>query len=391
MLVEAVFWFHPLVWWISARLTEERERACDERVLELGSEPQVYAESILKTCEFCVESPLTCVSGVTGADLKKRIVRIMTELSPNELSFGKKILLAAFGVSLVVGSVVLGLVNAPRIRAQSTQTTTAPFPSFEVVSIKPNRSGETGRRWDMLRSSRVALTNVTTNDLIAMAYNLYDYQIWGGPSWVNSEKLNVDAREEDSVAQDLQKLPRDERLEKIRLMIQSLLADRFNLSVSHKTKDLPVYVLVIAKNGPKIQKSKPGDTYPNGIRIKGPNGSTYGAPILRVESSRVTGQGVPTESLARLISQQLRRTVVDKTGLRGDYDFTLQWTSDQSEAAMLKAADEAKPGSNSALPPEPAGPSIFTAIQEQLGLKLESTRGPVEIIVIDHIERPSEN
>ena len=81
MIVEAVFWFHPLVWWISARLMEERERACDEGVLELGSEPQVYAESILKTCEFCVESPLACVSGVTGADLKKRIVRIMTQLT----------------------------------------------------------------------------------------------------------------------------------------------------------------------------------------------------------------------------------------------------------------------------------------------------------------------
>ncbi len=92
MIVEAVFWFHPLVWWISARLMEERERACDEAVLELGSEPQVYAESILKTCEFCVESPLTCVSGVTGADLKKRIVRIMTGHMPNKLSFVRKLL-----------------------------------------------------------------------------------------------------------------------------------------------------------------------------------------------------------------------------------------------------------------------------------------------------------
>ncbi|MGO8790593.1 MAG: M56 family metallopeptidase [Terriglobia bacterium] len=96
MIVEAVFWFHPLVWWISARLMEERERACDEQVLELGSDRQVYADSILKTCEFCVESPLTCVCGVTGADLKKRIVRIMTEHMPNKLSLARMLLLGAW-------------------------------------------------------------------------------------------------------------------------------------------------------------------------------------------------------------------------------------------------------------------------------------------------------
>ena len=123
MVVEAIFWFHPLVWWLGARLVEERERACDEEVLELGSERQVYAESILKTCEFCVESPLACVSGVTGADLKKRIVRIMTERMANKLSFGRKLLLAAIGIAAVAGPVVFGLVNAPQIRAQSPPTT----------------------------------------------------------------------------------------------------------------------------------------------------------------------------------------------------------------------------------------------------------------------------
>ena len=142
MVVEAIFWFHPLVWWLGARLVEERERACDEEVLELGSERRVYAESILKTCEFCVESPLACVSGVTGADLKKRIVRIMTQRMANKLSFGRKLLLAAIGIAAVAGPVVFGLVNAPQVRAQSTQTTSAPLPSFEVASIKPNRSGD---------------------------------------------------------------------------------------------------------------------------------------------------------------------------------------------------------------------------------------------------------
>ncbi len=90
MVVQAIFWFHPLVWWLGSRLVEERERACDEEVLRLGNPPHLYAESILKVCEFCVESPLACVSGVTGADLKKRIVRIMTERMARKLDFGKK-------------------------------------------------------------------------------------------------------------------------------------------------------------------------------------------------------------------------------------------------------------------------------------------------------------
>src|SRR5271157_1575803 len=121
MVVEAIFWFHPLVWWLGARLVEERECACDEEVLESGSKRQVYAESILKACEFCVESPLACVSGVTGADLKKRIFRIMTQRMANKLSFGRKLVLAAFGIGVIAGPVVFGFVNVPQMRAQSTQ------------------------------------------------------------------------------------------------------------------------------------------------------------------------------------------------------------------------------------------------------------------------------
>jgi TonB family protein len=122
MLVEAIFWFHPLVWWLGARLVEECERACDEQVLQLGNQPQIYAESILKTCEFCVPSPLACVSGVTGADLKQRIVRIMTQGSADKLSFLRKLLLATIGIGAVAGPIVLGLMKAPLATAQSAQT-----------------------------------------------------------------------------------------------------------------------------------------------------------------------------------------------------------------------------------------------------------------------------
>jgi bla regulator protein blaR1 len=121
MVVEALFWFHPLVWWLGARLIEERERACDEEVLRLGNPPQIYAESILKTCEFCMGSPLACVSGVTGADLKQRIVRIMTPETAMKLTLTRKLFLGAMAIGALAGPILVGLVKAPLVHAQAPQ------------------------------------------------------------------------------------------------------------------------------------------------------------------------------------------------------------------------------------------------------------------------------
>jgi bla regulator protein blaR1 len=140
MVVEAIFWFHPLVWWLGARLVEEREQACDEAVLQQGNVPQVYAESILKTCQFSVASPLACVSGVTGGDLKKRIVRIMSPHSAATLSLPKKLLLAAIGIGSVVGPVVAGLVKAPLASAQSSQFNLGSQPAAFSAAQQPDAS-----------------------------------------------------------------------------------------------------------------------------------------------------------------------------------------------------------------------------------------------------------
>ncbi len=142
MVVEAIFWFHPLVWWLGARLVEERERACDEEVLRLGNPPQVYAESILKTCEFCVGSLPASVSGVTGADLKSRIVRIMTERVARELDFGKKLLFVAAALLTLAAPIVFGLQNAtPSAAAPEAKSTAVDAHAYDVASIKPNKSG----------------------------------------------------------------------------------------------------------------------------------------------------------------------------------------------------------------------------------------------------------
>jgi bla regulator protein blaR1 len=142
MLVESIFWFHPLVWWLGARLVDERERACDEAVLQLGNAPQIYAESILKTCQFSVASPLACVSGVTGGDLKQRIVRIMSPRSADKLGMLKKLLLTAIGIGAVAGPIVVGLVRAPRASAQSSPVSqdSQPAQQPEVILKAPYRN-----------------------------------------------------------------------------------------------------------------------------------------------------------------------------------------------------------------------------------------------------------
>jgi uncharacterized protein (TIGR03435 family) len=387
MVVEAIFWFHPLVWWLGTRLVEEREHACDEEVLQLGGEPHVYAESILKTCEFCLESPLACVSGITGAELKARIVRIMTQRAADKLSLGRKLLLTAVGIAVITGPVVFGLMNAPQIRAQATQTTAGPLPSFEVATVKLNRSGDRGFSIRM-PLGRFITTRTTTNFLIAYAYNVKDFQVSGGPGWTASEGYDIDAKVPDSITEEAFKVPFDQIKQQYLLMVQALLADRFKLRLGHETKDLPVLALVVAKNGIKIREAKPGDTYPNGIKDR--DGHAIGR-TWRMARGQFIGQGLSIDSLVGVLSQYLGRPVLNQTGLKGDYDFTLQWTPDQDEGSMLKGPPGGAPPPDNGPPPDSSGPSIFTAIQEQLGLKLVSTKGPVDILVIDHIERPTEN
>jgi bla regulator protein BlaR1 len=384
MLVVATFSFHPAVWWIRARLLEERERACDEAVLQSGNEAEVYAEGILSVCRFYVESPLECASGISGSDLKTRIARIMTQAFARRLTLSRKILLATIGLAVIVLPIAFGLLDAIPSRAQSQAQDTNPAAHvYEVASIKPNKSGDNMTRM-MIKPDGLSVTGATLDMLVQDAYGVRYFQISGSPGWFKSERYDIEAKTDSSVVEELRKLSDDQREAESRRMLQALLADRFQLKLHSDTKELPVYTLVIAKNGPKLQVARPGDTYPNGF--KGPDGGG-GAGMMFMEGNGgpVKGQGIPIASLVHLLSQQLGRTVLDKTGLTGKYDFTLQWTPDEAQGPP------GLPGIDNAPPPESLGPSIFTAIQEQLGLKLESQKGPVEILVIDHAERPSEN
>lgn len=381
MVVEALFWFHPLVWWLGTRLMEERERACDEEVLELGSERHVYAESILKVCEFCVGSPLACVAGVTGADLKKRMVYIMTERIARKLDFGRRVLLSAAVLLALVIPIGFGVANATPRRAQPQEETTNTNTSKFEISVKPSELSTptyAGSEVHMIRMmygpDRFRARNASLLAITQEAYGVQANQIVGAQELLKTAAYDIDIEAEGS-SNNSQSTDPALRQPEIRSQLRSLLADRFKLVLHHETKQLPSYGLVVGENGSKLQPTKYAD-YPD--TAKGPDGKGVHRMMMMQQdgSGQVMGIGAQKSSLpefAQQLSMQLGKKVVDKTGLTGQYDFNLHW----SQAATNSDA------SNDA-----SGPSLFTAIQEQLGLKLVPQEGPEDVLVIDHIERP---
>jgi uncharacterized protein (TIGR03435 family) len=315
----------------------------------------------------------------------------MTESVAPRLKLSRKQLVTGAELAVVAVAIVLGLITATHSRARSqAQNPGAAAPAFEVASIKPNKSG-TDYSKVMFTSVAFSATGATLRSLIGGAHGFKGDRILGAPNWVSSEEYDVEARMDKSVADELAKLsPEQRKLERNR-MLQVLFEDRFKLSVHWETKELPIYVLVIAKHGPKLQVPTPGDTYKDGFI--GFDGRPAGRGIYIWKSTReVTGQGVPIAYLVKVLSIVLKQTVVDKTGLTGNFDYKLLWSpEDDSFFATLAKREGASLWSADASLPEPPGPSIFTAIQEQLGLKLESQKGPAEVLIIDHVEKPSEN
>jgi bla regulator protein blaR1 len=228
---------------------------------------------------------------------------------------------------------------------------------FEIASIKASRPGAVGSLIQ-LRSHQggtTAARNVPLRDLILVAYHLEAFQLSGGPGWLNTDRYDFDAKYQGSAT-----------LDDIREFLQTFLADRCNLTLSREMKDGPVYSLVLAKGGPKLKRPQP-DGF-SGIR-SGSNG-------------QMVAENVTIATLAEVLSEKVSRTVIDRTGLPGSYGFTLEGTLEEQE-----------PGHDVDREPslDSAKPSIFTAIQEQLGLKLEAARAPVQYITIQRIDKPSAN
>jgi uncharacterized protein (TIGR03435 family) len=417
MVVQAIFWFHPLVWWLGTRLMEERELACDEEVLRLGGQPQVYAAAILSVCKLYVETPLACVAGIVGSDasrhrgmnLRKRIEAIVAKRTAFRLNFARKALLACAAIVVVGGPVAVGVLHLPTVQAQTAQ-------KFEAASIRLSKdwcggtqpysaakeaSPQTRGRGSLTSAGRLNECH-SLADFIHMAYVMYaDGQfhftwgpqfesgppIEGGPAWVRSDSYQITAKAERAESREVMSGP----------MLQTLLENRFHLKLHRQTRDVPVFNLTVAKEGAKLTPSRsdcvqttprqPGDPP---TQMLGPNQKFCMTIIGRPPGLKpgIHAESIPLDRLCLMLSRIMGRPVINKTGIEGRFDMTLEFVADQATPGF--PAPLPLPGAPPEPPEDPAGASIFTAVQ-QLGLRLESAKGPGEFLVIDHVERPSEN
>ena len=264
-----------------------------------------------------------------------------------------------------------------------SQSGTKPL-TFEVASIKPAGGDEHRVMIQIQPGGGLRTSGTPLKMLLTFAYDVREFQISGGAGWINTERYDIMAKSGDAPASDNPDDPRkmtDEQRrtmgEQMRERLRALLADRFQLSIHRETKEQPVYALVIGKTGSKLQESqmKAGD---------------QGRGMMRMGRGQLSAQGVTLDMLTGTLANQIGRPVIDRTGLKGNYDFKLEWTPDPGQSGG-PFGGAPPPGVDAPPPPDPNGPSVFTALQEQLGLRLESQKGPVEMIVIDRVEKPSEN
>jgi len=230
---------------------------------------------------------------------------------------------------------------APSARAQSSR------PQFEVASVKAAKPSDTG--FMDTTPGRFVATGIPLRILLKEAYDLMDAQIDGGPDWINGDLWNVEGKA----------APGETDESKITKMVQSLIEERFQLRFHRETRELPVYELTIPKGGPKMKVS-----------------ANPGTPHGRMGRGSIEGTNFTVEILVKVLAHELDRPLIDKTALTGKYDMKLQWSREFDRSGNAPAPDQ---------------PGLFTALQEQLGLKLESSKGPVEVLVIDFVSKPTEN
>lgn len=369
LLVKTIFWFHPLVWWVERQLVTERERACDEDVLLRCGEPRVYAEGILKVCAYCVASPLTCVSGISGSDLKRRVNEIMAGKAARQLTGPKKLLLAAVAFCAIGVPVVQGQFSGTR--NGTANASYVPTMTFDVVSIResqPQGPHVVGGPME-LHSSRIDLSNVNVMVLLNLAYGVPADQHMGNlPDWGRFATYDVHAKGDPAADEKLAKLTDTEaKLEK-QHMLQALLAERFKFKSHRAVQEGPIYRLVVAHGGVRFhaatQTEDTGPPKPKMNQGADADGLVFYANALEMGD------------FTNWLTAMLHRPVHDGTGLAGKYDFALHYFKSKTG----RASDDP----TSSLPLE-------AALLKELGLKLVSARGPVDMLVIDRVERPSPN
>jgi bla regulator protein BlaR1 len=440
MFIETTLWFDPLVWWIGNRIFQERERACDEEVLRLGNQPRAYAQGILKVCELYLESPVECVAGIAGgAYLRTRIDAILKYEAVVKLNLAKTCALIVAGIAAIAAPLAVGILNAPLLLAQALPipSDSAARPKFEVASIKPAgpmqgrglahvsvRAGIPGYcvQKDTFDQAQVSIRCYSLGKLIWIwAFGIPPFRVVG-PAWMGDAASDwSDGPKFDISA----KLPEGASRDQVPAMLRDLLATRFKLTTHREYREQPVYALVAAKGGLALQsasrnadalnadalkaavnsqKSEPSNM--NGVpfyvtRLPNPDGrgsevwimnsprmgtvrkSEIGSPnyIERYEASSITLDGLADLLTIAGIEPE---PVVNATGEQGRYQITLEMSTADLEAVR-------------------SGPHDYADIQsarvkaardglKKLGLQLERRKAPVEVLVIDTLEKtPIEN
>lgn len=380
MIVEALFWFYPPLRWIGQRLIEERERACDEGVLRMGGNPQDYAEGIVTVCRFYIKSPLACASGATGSDLRRRVERIMLNRVGESMDVKRKLSLFVAAAAALALPLAIGIIDAPLFGAQEAEkplpqlVATSDLPQFEVAAIKPSPP-DSNLKVDFAPGGKLYITHATLRFLVKIAYDIGDDQLSGGPRWIGSKRFDVAAIPDIPVGGDPKNMAPDQILlfhKPTRLRLQRLLAERFQLELRKQSVPMPIFALVVAKGGPKALIASKSTAGPQ-------LNATFG-------NGRLDAIGMDMTSLAKFLSEgQSGRPVVDMTGLKNKYDFHLEWSPDTNPTAFP---------TESPANPQPAYAqdlSIFSALQQQLGLKLVPRSSTADRLIVVHAELPSAN
>jgi uncharacterized protein (TIGR03435 family) len=381
-VAEALLFYHPAVWWVSRHIRAERELCCDDVAVSVSGDALTYARA-LAHLESCRPSHLSAALAANGGSLADRIARLLGQSRPAVRT----------GLGPVVVTIAVLMATAGYgLFGQSAH------PAFEVATIKRNDSAQdaaTGRRGVAYKpGGRIIATNDPLRLLIQFAYAAHDSpyqghsdplgasQVIGGPAWIDSDGYDIEAKPETYTDQ-----------KHAWLMLQTLLADRFTLTLHRETRDLPVYELTAKKSGLKLPPAKditclsfPPGTTPQ--PIPGTSDCGYAPLFLSSTELRIEGRKLHIADLVRDLARALGQPVLDKTGFTGEFDIDLNYTDEDVVKSPGSAAPDDAGGNRL-----PAGPnvSLVFAAMDQLGLKLQPTKGPVEVLVVDHAERPIPN
>jgi bla regulator protein blaR1 len=367
--VQALFWFHPLVWVIGRRLVDERELACDEAVLESAAADD-YAEGILKVCKFYWCPSPGHASGIASADLKARMELIVRNERPKTLGPSGRWILATTLAAMFVSPVFIGWVTAQAVSPQTNSflgMATSAEKKFEVATIKRNSSGRPEWRLGPPGRGQISILNMSLADIITQSFRTSRPMTFGGPDWIQTTNYDVVGRGADPTVGNPE----------VWEMMRSLLVERCHLKYHIEQRETAVYALTIAKGGHKLTLGENGQC---AQAIK--DGKACGDLLIPPYGAAMVN--MPIGAMLNGLTRRAGRPVIDKTGLTGRYDVNVTWLPDG-----VKLEDVDVTNVPTAFRPQDMG--MFEALERQAGLKLEPTRAPVPVLVIDSVSEPEEN